>query len=275
MQSINLLKHDPTSFFILAIISMLMFSTPAIAKHKIIAYVPNWVDVTTFADSIDYAKLTHINIAFENPINEYGDLSFNDKNDIVIARAHAKKVKVLISIGGGAASGDKVLLARYFDLISETKRAGFAAKLAEYVAAHNFDGLDVDIEGPSINGDYGPFIDALSKAMKSKHKLLTAALSQGYGGDKVPGSVFELFDFVNIMAYDGTGYWDPNAPGPHSSVEFAKSNVEYWLKRGLPKSRTVLGVPFYGYGFGEAFKNRDYPYSTILSQFPGAENSIR
>ena len=41
-------------------------------------------------------------------------------------------------------------------------------------------------------------------------KLLTAALSQGYGGGNVPNSVFERFDFVNIMAYDGTGPWNPN-----------------------------------------------------------------
>ncbi len=87
----------------------------------------------------------------------------------------------------------------------------------------------------------------------------------------MPDSVFEHFDFVNIMAYDGAGYWDKNAPGQHSSLEFAKSNAAYWLKRGLPKSKAVLGVPFYGYGFGDAFRQRDYPYSEVVASFPGAE----
>lgn len=137
---------------------------------------------------------------------------------------------------------------------------------------HHFDGLDVDIEGPSINKDYGAFIQDLSQALKPKGKLLTAALSQGYGGKNVPDSVFEHFDFVNIMAYDGAGYWQPDAPGQHSSLEFAKSNVAYWLKRGLPKSKAVLGVPFYGYGFGAAFRKRDYPYSEIVNTYLGAEN---
>jgi hypothetical protein len=41
--------------------------------------------------------------------------------------------------------------------------------------------------------------------MKPKGQLLTAALSRGYGGSKVPDSVFEHLDFVNIMAYDGYG----------------------------------------------------------------------
>ena len=102
-------------------------------------------------------------------------------------------------------------------------------------------------------------------------KLLTAALSKGYGGSKVPASVFEHFDFVNIMAYDGAGPWNPNAPGQHSSLKFAKDNATYWLDRGLPKSKAVLGVPFYGYGFGEAFRKGGYSYKAILAAHPGRE----
>jgi len=262
--------------------ALILLSTPTHAKEKaaarmpqtafkVVAYVPNWVDLATFTDTIEYSKLTHINIAFENPDNDAGDLSYNDKNDLLIEKAHANHVQILVSIGGGAASGDKKLLARYFDLISDAKRTGFVAKLADYVSAHNFDGLDVDIEGPSINKDYGAFVTDLSKALKAKGKLLTAAVSQGYGGDMVPDSVFDDFDFINIMAYDGTGNWDPNTPGQHSSMDFAKSNVAYWLDRGMPKSKAVLGVPFYGYGFGTAFRNRDYPYSDVVATYPGAE----
>ena len=254
-------------------IALLLPCTASHAESKVVAYVPNWVDLEALAESIDYAKLTHINIAFENPTNAAGDLSFNNKNEVLIAKARAKGVKVLVSIGGGSASGDKELLARYFDLLSDAKRAAFAARLADYVSLHRFDGLDVDIEGPSINGDYGAFIHELATVLKPKGKLLTAALSKGYGGSKVPDSVFGDFDFVNIMAYDGAGYWDKNSPGQHSSLEFAKSNVAYWLGRGLPKSKAVLGVPFYGYGFGEAFRKRDYPYSAIVAAFPGAENA--
>jgi chitinase len=252
---------------------LLLLSLTAYAQNRVVAYVPNWVDLKTFSDTIDYAKLTHINIAFENPKNDDGDLSFNAKDQFLIDKAKANKVKILISIGGGAASGNKVLQKRYFDLIADGKRAAFVAKLADYVVVHQFDGLDVDIEGPSINKDYGAFIADLSKALHAKEKLITAALSKGYGGKSVPETVFEQFDFVSIMAYDGAGYWSPNKPGQHSSMEFAKDSVGYWLGRGLPKSKAVLGVPFYGYGFGEAFKKRDYPYSTIIAEHPNAENT--
>lgn len=270
------MQHIPStikkSLIIPATVALMVSASAANAQEKkLVAYVPNWIDVTAFADTIDYSKITHINIAFENPVNASGDLSFSDKNDILIAKAHANNVRILISIGGGSASGDKELLARYFDLLTDAKRAGFVAKLADYVVTHKFDGLDVDIEGPSINKNYGVFVHDLAKALKPKGKLLTAALSQGYGGNKVPDSVFEDFDFINIMAYDGAGYWDPNSPGQHSSLESAKSNVDYWINRGLPKSKAVLGVPFYGYGFGDAFRKRDYPYSEVVGSYPGAE----
>lgn len=250
-----------------------MLPSSVLAAARIVAYVPNWGDLNTFSENIDYARLTHINIAFENPVNAAGDLSFNRKNQVLITKAKSKKVAVLISIGGGAAAENKILQNRYFSLIAETNRAAFISKIADYLVQHEFDGLDVDIEGPSINKDYGAFIRDLAGPLKARNKLLTAALSKGYGGSKVPDSVFAHFDFINIMAYDGAGHWNPNAPGQHSSFEFATNNVGYWLGRGLPKDKAVLGVPFYGYGFGEAFRKGDYPYSKIVTSYPGAEKT--
>ena len=239
---------------------------------KVVAYVPNWVDLEKFIDTIQYDKLTHVNIAFENPKNEHGELSFDSANDLLLQKCHENGIKVLVSIGGGAASGDEQLKSRYGKLLSSEHRAQFAKTLVEYVQTHGFDGLDVDIEGPSITSDYGPFIAELSQQFRPAGKLLTAALSQGYGGNNVPNSVFEQFDFINIMAYDGAGSWNPNAPGQHSSFEFAVSNTEYWLKRGLPKDKAILGLPFYGYGFGSDFRNGGIGFDAIIAKYPGAEN---
>lgn len=248
-----------------------VLTSAAASERRVVAYVPNWIDLAAFAPTIDYAKVTHLNVAFENPTNAEGDVSFCKGNALLIEQAHAHGVKVLVSIGGGAASSDKKLQALTFDLIGEPKRAGFVAKLVAYVQAHGFDGLDVDLEGPSINKDYGALIRDLSAVMRPRGLLLTAALSKGYGGANVPDSAIGHFDFVNIMAYDATGPWNPKEPGQHSSLAFAKENAAYWLGRGLPKAKAVLGVPFYGYGFGTAFKKRDYPYARLVAEFPNAE----
>ncbi len=47
--------------------ALLLFSMVAFAQPKVVAYVPNWIDLESFSETIDFAKLTHINIAFENP----------------------------------------------------------------------------------------------------------------------------------------------------------------------------------------------------------------
>lgn len=239
-------------------------------RKMVVAYVPNWIDLKNFATQIPYERVTHLNVAFENPVNDEGELSYHVANAVLLREAKRHGVKVCVSMGGGSASGDKVLKGRYARLLGTGQRGAFAQRLVAYVERHGFDGLDVDIEGPSITEDYGPFIAVLAPLMKAKGYLLTAALSKGYGGDRVPDAVLGLMDYIHIMAYDGAGYWSPDRPGQHSSLEFAKESVDYWLKRGLPPAKAVLGVPFYGYGFGEAFKKRDYPYATILSQYPDA-----
>ena len=120
---------------VLIVVALSSTAMPLQAKEKVVAYVPNWVDLQSFAETIDYARITHINIAFENPTNDAGDLSFNRRDDFLIAKARANDVKVLVSIGGGSASGNKTLKARYFELMSEPKRVGFAAKLAAYAGS--------------------------------------------------------------------------------------------------------------------------------------------
>ena len=241
-------------------------------RPLVVAYVPNWIeDFRTYTTTIDYAKVTHLNLAFENPADDEGNLSFNEADMALIDEAHAKGVKVLVSLGGGGAAANSDLMKRYFLLISPSRLPAFVRRLSDYVKAHDLDGLDIDLEGPSINGDYGAFVKTLGRAMKADGKLLTAALSKGYGGENVPSSSFDAFDFVNVMAYDATGPWAPNRPGQHSSFDFAKESVEYWLTRGLPKAKTVLGLPFYGYGFTDDGKSEEWPYSRIVSTYEGSE----
>lgn len=242
----------------------------SMAQKKVIAYIPNWIDLNSFSTSIQYSKLTHINIAFENP-DANGYLTFNSGSNTIINAAHAQNVKVFVSLGGGAISEGGAIRDNYFNLITPGNRTAFIQKIYDYVVAHNFDGVDVDLEGPAINGDYGGFVIALANKLHSGGKQITAALSEGYGGANVPTSTFAAYDWINIMAYDATGPWAPGNPGPHSPYSMAVNQFNYWTGRGLPASKAIIGLPFYGYGFGAA-ANQGISYANIIAQYPGSEN---
>ncbi|MBS7254229.1 glycosyl hydrolase family 18 protein [Flavobacterium branchiicola] len=242
----------------------------SIAQKKVIAYIPNWVDLNAFSATIQYSKLTHINIAFENP-DANGYLSFNSGSNTIINAAHAQNVKVFVSLGGGSVSEGGAIRDNYFNLITPANRTAFVQKIYDYVVAHNFDGVDVDLEGPAINGDYGGFVIALANKLHANGKLISAALSEGYGGANVPSSTFAAYDWINIMAYDATGPWAPNNPGQHSPYSMAVNQFNYWTGRGLPAAKAIIGLPFYGYGFG-ASANQGISYANIVAQYPGAEN---
>lgn len=266
-QKFNLLcsKRIAVTRFVLSFIAGVAISYSADAQVKIVGYVTN-----DQVYPIDYTRITHLNIAFENP-DVNGNLSYSAANTKYIAEAHKHGVKVLVSIAGGSASHNPAVQERYFQLINDQNRAAFVEKLSAYVTNHNFDGLDVDLEGPAINADYGEFIQELSAALKGTGKLLTSALSHVNGGPKVPDDAMKLFDYINIMAYDATGPWQPDLPGQHSSYEFALESLEYWVTRGLPKEKAILGVPFYGYGFGDDF-NEGIGFAQILKKYPDAQD---
>lgn len=234
----------------------------------------------------DLNKLTHINISFLNP-NASGTLVAGDKmvcmpgvNDenisaaevrYLVDKAHAAGVKVLASVAGGVipeCSGDWAVL------LQPANRDNLVKNLIKYVDDFKLDGLDIDIEGVLLTnidqaGNYTPFIQSLSAELKKRNKLLTCATAS-YEGGMVPVSSLPYFDFVNLMSYDTIGPSWGTAGVEHSTYEQAVAHIEIWKARGLSKDKLVLGVPFYGYGFG-SFRS-DYTFNDIVSQF-GAESA--
>jgi GH18 family chitinase len=235
-------------------------------EFRIIGYVPNWIDVNTFAQNFDYKQVTHLNFSFQNP-DVSGNLnSSNTGLTTLVSKAHQNKVKVLVSIGGGSAANDPVKT-DFLNLITTAeKRAAYITKILAYLNRFQLDGLDVDEEGPAINSNYGAFIKQLADSLKPKKLLLTAAV--GWGGENIPNSAFQYFDFITLMSYDLTGTWDLNNPGQHSPYWYAEKMINDYKKRGVKKEQICLGVPFYGYGF---YKKSGYlPYNEILTKYPDA-----
>jgi GH18 family chitinase len=225
--------------------------------------------MTDTLSHVPFDKLTHINLWFLN-----SDSLGNFTQDLsalapFINAAHARKVKVLFSIGGGSPQP------QYHALLKKDKRTGFIDSLVAVVLKYNLDGIDVDLEGSAIDENYEGFVTDLAAALRSRKKLITAAVAVFYK-DALTDKALAQFDFVNVMSYDHTGPWRPEKPGPHATYAHAVADLEYFaVERAMPKEKLVLGVPFYGYGFDPEGKAPavSMNYSDIVTGFPGAEAS--
>ncbi|HMG08038.1 MAG TPA: glycosyl hydrolase family 18 protein [Mucilaginibacter sp.] len=204
---------------------------------KVVGYMPSWAGAV---NQVQYSKLTHINYAFVIPTSSGGLGAIDNipKLQSLVSTAHANGVKVSISIGGwndGNDSGFESLAA------SSGSRTNFVNNIVNMVNQYNLDGADIDWEYPddgASSNNYSTLMQQLSTALHNQGKLLTAAVISG-DGSSIQSNVFGYVDFLNLMAYDGEG-------SNHSPYSLASSSLSYWLGRGLPKAKAILGVPFYG-----------------------------
>jgi len=209
-------------------------------KFRVVGYVMGNLD--ELGASIDFSRITHLNIAFINP-DSAGVFKDVPGLKTVVTKAHKNGVKVLMAIAGGRAP------AYYRTLVSPARRTLFIANISKFMKDNQLDGVDVDIEGELITNDYEGFVKELALAIKPG-KLVTAAVATEYG-NHLSDIALAQFDFINIMSYDKTGPWQPQDPGQHAPYVMAVSDLDYWkIERKIDGTRLNLGVPFYGYSFG-------------------------
>jgi len=214
-----------------------------------------------------FDQLTHINLWFLNP-DSTGSFT-RDLSGLIpfVNAAHKKNVKVLVSIGGGSRQN------QYHRLLQDDKRPALIDSLLAEVFSCGLDGVDVDLEGSDIDENYEKFVVELATALKSRNKLITAAIAIYYK-DQFTDKALAQYDFVNVMSYDRTGPWQPEKPGPHSLYEHAVEDLQYFGEiRKIPSSKMTLGVPFYGYGYGPEITSPaiSMNFGEIVTSFPGAE----
>lgn len=216
---------------------------------KVIGYIPGRSVDTV---SIQFDKLTHINFAFAIPAKNGGGLDALrnwDQLYALVKKAHASDVKVFISIGGwsiGDGGGDD---SRFHRLAADAgERNLFVVKTMQLVRRFNLDGVDMDWEYPDIENrsaeDNVLLMRQLGDSLHAIGKELTAAVVHyGNQGEGTKDEIFEIVDWLNLMAYDD----DKGQPIPHSPYSLAEKSIHYWVKeRGLPPQKAVLGLPFYG-----------------------------
>lgn len=261
-------------FAVLTIGAILVLSPAHARKPVTVGYLAAFKGLDLSIERTDLSAYTHYNIAFANPAadgafvrddkltcmpTETGDQASIAMLRATVARLQKDGGKVLVSVAGGiipGCSGD------WKALLAPDRRAATTAALVALADTLNLDGIDIDIEGELLTaidraGNYTPFIAALSDALRPRGKLLTCATAS-YEGGMIPVASIPYFDLVNVMSYDAIGpSWGP--PGAeHSTYDVAARDLDLWLARGVARDRLVLGVPFYGYGFGGEKANWSY-----------------
>lgn len=215
----------------------------------ILAYATDGI----FADIIPYEQLTHINYAFLIPNSDgtFESITNAWKLKQIVETAHSHDVRVSISVGGWGWD------AQFEEMAANPEtRSAFVQNLKAFIDEYQLDGADIDWEYPDAGQSSQNFlalINELRTAMPDK-LLTTAVVSHGdSNGLGIPAESFELFDFVNIMTYDGPD---------HGSMEQFENGLAYWSGRGLPKEKIVMGVPFYG--------DPNMPYFKLVKADPAA-----
>jgi hypothetical protein len=229
---------------------------------RLVAYLPDYNgSFATYAKSVNFSKITHVNLAFVNPPSCGGQCTANSdmtfsigQSDADVATfvnaAHGAGAKVLASIGGGG--GDQQILQFYNANLSDA----LVASLDGYLKAHDLDGVDLDIESPpNFGAPYATFVSTLVKTFRPQGKLVTAAVAQ-YLQSNMPDSALHQFDFINDMIYS-------------SDMSSATSELDYYVQqKNVPKNQITLGVGFFG-----TQGNNEIEYNTILAQYPNAWQS--
>lgn len=232
---------------------------------RILGYLNGSKNWSLAFQSVDLDRITDLNLAFFNP-DTNGIIAADPQLAALIRQAQSKKVRVWMSIGGG--SPPRHLAA----LMKTEQRKSFIEHITAYAVQNGFDGVDVDLENDFINDEYAPFVSDLSKTLRKNGLQMTAALAS-WNAHKIADSTLRLYDFINIMSYDKTGPWNPAKPGPHSPFSMTEADFRYFnTDRNIPASDLLIGVPFYGYGFGGSAPE-SIAWRNLQLQYPGSIHS--
>ncbi len=214
------------------------------SSTRIVGYLPTWY--YQCYNDIDFADLTHINIAFVNPDSD-GNLSCSIPDSElkkIIKKAHHHKVRVIAALGGGGG------YAHYTDLTgTKSLIKDFDNKIIDYIKEYDFDGIDLNIEGdvePEFWTNYDNWVRDLAKKCHKNNLILSCAVASWFDNN-IEEETLERFDFISVMAYDNKG-----SSENHSTYEYAESCLSYFEnERNIAKDKLVLGIPFYGYRYDE------------------------
>lgn len=200
-------------------------------------------------------------------------------NQLAKLKLKNPNLKTIISIGGWTWSN------RFSDVAaSPAAREVFAQSSVDFIRKYQMDGVDLDWEYPVSGGlagnstrpedkqNYTLLLQAVRDKLdaaeitdaKQYYLTIASGASPSYAANTELGNIARIVDWINIMTYDFYGafskqsghnaplHLDPAAATaglPNAQTYNVQTAVEGHLSNGVPASKLVVGVPFYGRGW--------------------------
>ncbi|XP_055903295.1 probable chitinase 10 [Eupeodes corollae] len=255
---------------------------PLDGYYKVVCYFTNWAWYRKglgryTPDDINTDLCTHIVYGFA--VLDYSELTIrthdswadlDNKFYTRVSDLKSKGVKVSLALGGwNDSQGDK-----YSRLVrNPSARAKFVKQAVDFLERYGFEGLDLDWEYPVCwqtecskgiadeKEAFTAWVRELSDAFKPKGLLLSTAVSPSKKIIDAGYDVADLaryFDWIAVMTYDFHGQWDKKtghvAPlyyHPEDDYDYFNANfsLNYWIEKGAPSRKIVMGMPLYGQSF--------------------------
>ncbi|MFZ1731675.1 MAG: glycosyl hydrolase family 18 protein [Bacteroidota bacterium] len=234
--------------------------------HVVHGYHPYWISDDA-ADSYRWDLLTHlayfsyeVDAATGEPLTVHAW-----RTSTVIDRAKAAGVKVLLTVTNFGDANNRTLLS------SPQARDVLITRLIALLQERGGNGVNIDFE--SMPGDQRVNLVSFFAELRSR---LDAAIPDAVISVAAPAvdwnnawdvaSLSSSIDLFFVMCYDYS--WSSStAAGPVAPIRGMSYNVErslrWYLDQGVPPSRLVMGVPYYGY---------DWP---VVSEVSGAATTGR